>query len=84
VSFVRPADDQTQGEVYAKVIESVVDMSRTDFEEGGVDLSTLDYLKSVRVPGPYVHRLSLHTPTSYTVQRHQKSPQKRTSDESIQ
>lgn len=36
-----------QGDVYAKVINDVCDASRQDFEEGGVELATLDLLKSV-------------------------------------
>ncbi|ETI19764.1 hypothetical protein G647_08777 [Cladophialophora carrionii CBS 160.54] len=35
-----------QGEVYAKVINDVCEASRQDFEEGGVELATLDLLKS--------------------------------------
>ncbi|KAG9784594.1 hypothetical protein ABEF93_006366 [Exophiala dermatitidis] len=34
------------GEVYAKVINDVCEWSRQDFEEGGVELATLDLLKS--------------------------------------
>lgn len=34
--------------MYAKVIRDVCENSRTDFEEGGVDLSTLELLQSVR------------------------------------
>ncbi|KIX07872.1 uncharacterized protein Z518_02526 [Rhinocladiella mackenziei CBS 650.93] len=36
----------TQGDVYAKVINDVCEHSRQDFEEGGVELATLDLLKS--------------------------------------
>jgi len=39
-----------QGEVYAKVINDVCEHSRQDFEEGGVELATLDMLKLVRQP----------------------------------
>ncbi|OCT49856.1 transcription initiation factor TFIIA large subunit [Cladophialophora carrionii] len=35
-----------QGDVYAKVINDVCEASRQDFEEGGVELATLDLLKS--------------------------------------
>ncbi|EXJ61836.1 hypothetical protein A1O7_02266, partial [Cladophialophora yegresii CBS 114405] len=34
------------GDVYAKVINDVCEASRQDFEEGGVELATLDLLKS--------------------------------------
>ncbi|KAI1609664.1 transcription initiation factor TFIIA large subunit [Exophiala viscosa] len=34
------------GDVYAKVINDVCEQSRQDFEEGGVELATLDLLKS--------------------------------------
>jgi len=37
-----------QGEVYAKVIVEVCKQSRPDFEDGGVDESVLDLLRSVR------------------------------------
>ena len=36
-----------QGEVYARVIKDVVDLSRTDFEEQGVEASALELLQSV-------------------------------------
>lgn len=36
-----------QGEVYAKVINDVCEHSRQDFEEGGVELATLDLLRAV-------------------------------------
>ena len=39
--------DIFQGEVYSRVISDVYDKSRDDFEMGGVDLGTLDLLKSV-------------------------------------
>ena len=67
--LVHPTDNHFQGDVYAKVIESVVDMSRTDFEEGGVDLNTLDYLKSVRLLVLfYVYRL-FHIDLPYTPEK---------------
>lgn len=37
----------SQGEVYVKIIKDTIDLSRTDFEEGGVDASTLEVLQSV-------------------------------------
>ena len=37
-----------QGDVYDKVIKVVCEQSQVDFEEGGVDESTLKLLKSVR------------------------------------
>jgi hypothetical protein len=36
-----------KGDVYGRVINDVCDASRQDFEEGGVELATLDLLKSV-------------------------------------
>ncbi|EXJ66350.1 uncharacterized protein A1O5_10502 [Cladophialophora psammophila CBS 110553] len=38
------------GDVYAKVINDVCEASRQDFEEGGVELATLELLKSHTVP----------------------------------
>jgi hypothetical protein len=40
----------SKGDVYARVINDVCDASRQDFEEGGVELATLDLLKSVGGP----------------------------------
>ena len=36
-----------QGGVYAKIIQDVLEASQVDFEEGGVDQSTLDKLRKV-------------------------------------
>ena len=55
--------------MYARVISDVYDKSRDDFEMGGVDLGTLDLLKSVSgicdllrfhaaTPGAHVHNSS--------------------------
>lgn len=37
----------SKGDVYAKVIKEVCDASRIDFEEGGVDSSTLELMQTV-------------------------------------
>ncbi|KFY05969.1 hypothetical protein V491_08926, partial [Pseudogymnoascus sp. VKM F-3775] len=39
--------NQTVGTVYQQIIRDVVDSSRVDFEEGGVDESVLDELSRV-------------------------------------
>lgn len=39
--------NQTVGTVYQQIIREVVDSSRVDFEEGGVDESVLDELSRV-------------------------------------
>lgn len=39
--------NQTVGAVYQQIIRDVVDSSRVDFEEGGVDESVLDELSRV-------------------------------------
>ena len=37
------------GQVYQSIIEDVIDTSRVDFEEGGVDESVLEELRQVSV-----------------------------------
>lgn len=39
--------NQTVGTIYQQIIRDVVDSSRVDFEEGGVDESVLDELSRV-------------------------------------
>ena len=52
-----------QGEVYDKVIKVVCEQSQVDFEEGGVDESTLKLLKSVCGCGVFIQ--SLHRSLSH-------------------
>lgn len=42
-----PADSKQQGNVYAQIIEKVIEASSNDFEEFGVDSSTLEEMKQV-------------------------------------
>jgi transcription initiation factor TFIIA large subunit len=35
------------GQVYQQIIQDVIEASRTDFEEGGIDENVLDELKKV-------------------------------------
>lgn len=46
--------NQAVGNVYQSIIEEVINSSRVDFEESGVDESVLDELRLVRIP----HRMS--------------------------
>lgn len=39
---------RSQGDVYAKIIEEVIESSRTDFEEHGISPTTLQELQQVR------------------------------------
>lgn len=55
-----------QGDVYAKVINDVCEHSRQDFEEGGVELATLDLLRSVS------RRFSHHCKSRPFALHHQK------------
>jgi hypothetical protein len=54
------------GNVYGQIISDVIDISRVDFEEGGVDEAVLEELKTVRrgsCPVPVLdhHRLATTT-----------------------
>lgn len=42
-----PANSNAQGNVYQQIIEKVIQASQNDFEEFGVDQSTLDEMKQV-------------------------------------
>jgi transcription initiation factor TFIIA large subunit len=44
--------NQNVGQVYAQIIRDVVDTSRLDFEEGGVDESVLEELSMVSIMSP--------------------------------
>lgn len=44
--------NQQVGTVYQSIISDVIDASRVDFEEGGVDESVLEELKLVRFHCP--------------------------------
>lgn len=48
------------GSVYKAIIEEVIESSRTDFEEGGVDESVLEELRKVRLLSPFPY----HFPSS--------------------
>lgn len=41
------------GTVYAQIIENVLEFSRVDLEENGVDEGILEELKKVRTSGPF-------------------------------
>jgi hypothetical protein len=43
----KPADSDTQGAVYDQIISKVILASQNDFEECGVDQTTLDELRQV-------------------------------------
>jgi hypothetical protein len=47
LSQIKSLTEHQQGEVYVKVIKDVVEQSRVDFEEGGVEASALEMLQLV-------------------------------------
>ena len=56
------------GNVYSQIIGDVIESSRVDFEEGGVDEAVLEELKTVR--GSFIVRLSC--PTQHSSSRSSK------------
>ena len=46
-----------KGDVYGKIVNEVIESSRTAFEEDGIDMSALDLLQSVGVPLSSFHTL---------------------------
>ena len=60
--------NQTVGSVYQQIIREVVETSRVDFEEGGVDESVLDELARVSFASACsskYHNSFIHNPKIY-------------------
>lgn len=52
--------NNTVGAIYRSIIEEVIESSRTDFEEGGVDESVLEDLRQVRCLCHHDHQKHQH------------------------